>query len=229
MCWPTCISRTARKINRPLLLMLGLGHTGPVCPALSIFSDSLVDARSIALFFASLLLLPALAWFTAAMLLVSNLLPGGNSKSSSSEENEIQPAPEKVRNRYTLASLALSAALIFVSLQHLYWIFAWDATTDAIGMILQIPVMWIAVSADSAAGTAARRQRRWVGVVTSALFLAAVITVIQLAMRIDFRQVTEERADQVSQALERRFLRLAAIHLRWRSWSPGTFGQYPSQ
>jgi len=50
------------------------------------------------------------------------------------------------------------------------------------------------------------KHSRRVGIAASALFLAAVIAVIHLAMRIDFRQVTEIRAAQVSQALERRFI-----------------------
>jgi hypothetical protein len=51
-------------------LILGLCILGLYTLPFPISSDSLVDARSTALFFTSLLLLPALAWFTAAMLLV---------------------------------------------------------------------------------------------------------------------------------------------------------------
>ncbi len=85
-------SRNARKINRPLLLILGLVTLGLYAQPFPISSDSQGDTHSIALFFTSLLLLPALAWFSAA-LLVSNLLPGGNLKSASNEENENQPSP----------------------------------------------------------------------------------------------------------------------------------------
>jgi len=189
------ISRIAGRLNRPTLLFLGLVTLGLYALPFPISSDSVVDTRSTVLFFTSLLLLPALAWFTAAMLLASN------------------------------ASLALSAALLFVSWQHLYWIFAWDATTDPIGVILQIPVMWIALVAALLLVILLWNRRRWVGLTASALFLLAVVTVIQLAMRIDFRQITVKQADQVSQALERRFIAVGSYPLAleklepWYLWS----------
>jgi len=180
-------------------LILGLVTLGLYALPFPISSDSRRDTHSIALFFTSQLLLPALAWFSAAMLLVSN------------------------------ASLALSAALLFASLQHLYWIFAWDATTDAIGVILQIPVMWIAVGAALLLVLLLWGHRRWVGVSASALFLAVAIIVMQMAMRINFRQVTEIRAAQVSQALERRFNAVGSYPRTLEELGPGTCGQYLSQ
>jgi len=54
-------SRNARKINRPLLLILGLVTLGLYALPFPISSDSQGDTHSIALFFTSLLRLPALA------------------------------------------------------------------------------------------------------------------------------------------------------------------------
>jgi hypothetical protein len=61
------------------------------------------------------------------------------------------------------------------------------------------------------------------GLAISALFRAALITVIQQAMRIDFKQLTDDRVS-VSQAVERRFIWLAVILIPeelepWYLWS----------
>ncbi|OGO32793.1 MAG: hypothetical protein A2Z16_03690 [Chloroflexi bacterium RBG_16_54_18] len=219
------LSRDAGRINLQLLVILGLVTLGLYALPFPLSSDSLGDASPIALFFTSLLLLPALAWFSAAMLLGTNLLPGVNSKNSASEEIKKQPATGWARNRYIVTSLILSAALLLVSLHHLFWIFAWDATSDSIGVILLIPVMWIALGAALLLVLLLWRQRRVLGMTASVLFLAAVTVITQIAMHINFRQVTEERVRQVSQALERHFDALAGYPHElaelepWYMWS----------
>lgn len=221
------LRRNFQRFSRRLVVVLGCFTLGLYILPLPVSSEGLSSPWDITLFFTSLLVLPALAWFTSAMLLRSLLEPAAVSAKTKSGKPAFVPA-EKKRSIWTgLAILALVAALLAASLQHLYWIFTWDATNDPIGVLLQIPVIWLAASAALLLVLLLWNWRRWLGIGLAVLFVAAVSLVIQMAMRIDYRQLTEQRAADLTSALERRLISAGAFPESLDDLVPGYLWSIP--
>jgi hypothetical protein len=201
------ISRRALHITWGTALLLTLGML--LLPRYTLFPDHtnpffLDPFYSIYAFFTRYLstyaffiryLLPQLAWILASLLLSFGLAGG-----------QLQPtAPGGWR---AIASLALGAILLLYSFYDLYWLFVWDQTGDAVYQML-LPVSVVAVILAGAPFTIALQgKQKWYGLAFAALLLgAALFTTFSLALRVDYYRLTEARAGQVSQAIERYYAR----------------------
>jgi type II secretory pathway pseudopilin PulG len=135
-------------------------------------------------------LLPPLAWILASLLLSFGLAG-------------VQSQPTAPGVWRAIASLALGAILLMYSVYDLYWLFVWDQTGDAVYVAL-LPVP---ITAACYAGLIFTRphegSRMWYGVGYAVLLVAAIFTAFSISIRVDHQRLTEARAGQVSQAIER--------------------------
>jgi hypothetical protein len=101
----------------------------------------------------------------------------------------------------------LSALLIGMTLQNFYWLMVWDSTYDG----LQILWLFVPVMAALFAGVLLffnlQGWTRWAGLSYALLIPALLMAVYTRAQQVDFRQLTEERAGRVSQAVEAYYAR----------------------
>jgi hypothetical protein len=96
----------------------------------------------------------------------------------------------------------VSAVLLAKTLHHLYWFTVWDNTYDSLGyLLLLVPVPAALFSGVTLSITLSGRMK-WTGFLYSLLILGLMIGVSARAQRVDFRQLTEERAERVTQAIE---------------------------
>jgi hypothetical protein len=141
-----------------------------------------------------LYMLPVLA-FIMASLLLALVLAG------------VQAQPTAPGGWRAATSLALSGMLLAASFYNLYWQFVWDQTTDSF-YILLLPIPVIAAFIAGLIFTRPLRgSRKWYGFGSSMLLVAALFTTFSLALRVDYYRLTEVRAGQVSQAIERYYER----------------------
>jgi type II secretory pathway pseudopilin PulG len=122
-----------------------------------------------------------------------------NAGAGEDENSQTQP---KLAGRTAAIALGLSALLLAKVAYNLYWFTVWDNTDDSLGYIwLIIPILAALFSSEILLITLPGRTK-----VASILYLVIIpglmIFVSARAQRVDFRQLTEERAEQVSQALE---------------------------
>ena len=107
----------------------------------------------------------------------------------------------------TLLAFALCSLLLARTLYNLYWFMIWDATTDPLGyfwMTIPIPV---ALLAGTVLCIVLPGRNKLAGFLYSLLIIALMIAVSARAQRVDFRQLTEERAERITQGIEKYFVR----------------------
>jgi hypothetical protein len=98
--------------------------------------------------------------------------------------------------------LVLGVLLLARTLYNLYWLTIWDNTVDSLGYLwLMVPVLAAIFSGVMLSITLPDRTK-FAGFSYSLLVTALMIAVSALAQRVDFRELTEERARQTSQAIE---------------------------
>jgi hypothetical protein len=112
------------------------------------------------------------------------------------------PAQRKHAGRTAAACFVLSALLIARSLHNLYWFMLWDTTNDPLGYLwLDIPGLAVLFSGVMLL-IALPGRARLAGFLYALFIPALMIAVSARAQGIDFRQLTQERAARVSQAIE---------------------------
>ncbi len=146
--------------------------------------------------------MPSLALFTAALLLRAAVSHFRNWREGR-KAGDIGPQPPPQRSGRTAAIfLALSIILLIKTLDSLYWLTVWDSANDSIGFfLLVVPVIAVLFSGLVLLITLPDKSK-FAGGLYAALTLALLFAVFTLAQRVDFRQLTEARAGQVSQAIE---------------------------
>ncbi len=106
-----------------------------------------------------------------------------------------------------MAGFILSGFLILKTLHNLYWLTAWDATYDPLGYIwIVVPVLIVFFSGILLL-IKSHKQAVWVGLGYLLLVPGLIIAVSTYAQRVDFRQLTEARAGQVTQRVEAYYAR----------------------
>jgi hypothetical protein len=101
----------------------------------------------------------------------------------------------------------LGALLLVKTLYNLYWLTVWDSTYDPLEYLwLVVPVLAALFSGVMLSLTLPGRIKL-AGLLYPLLISALMIAVSARAQRVDFRRLTEERAGQVSQAIETYFAR----------------------
>jgi len=148
------------------------------------------------------ILIISFALIITAMLLNSSLSLYKEWQNAGAGEDENSQTQRKHTGRTAAIALVLSALLLAKILHNLYWFTLWDNTDDSLGYIwLIIPVLAALFSSVILLITLPGRTK-----VASILYLVIIpglmILVSARAQRVDFRQLTVERAEQVSQALE---------------------------
>jgi hypothetical protein len=119
----------------------------------------------------------------------------------------VQAQPSAPGGWQAVTSLILSGVLIASSFYNLYWQFVWDQTGDSFSvLLLPVPVI-AAFIAGLILSRPLQGRRKWFGFGYSLLLVAALFITFSVAIRVDYHQLTETRAGQVSQAIERYYVR----------------------
>jgi hypothetical protein len=146
--------------------------------------------------------MPTLALAMAAWLLHSGISRYKERQKAGPVEAEGSQAQRKQAGRDAVILLGLSVLTFSKTLENLYWLTIWDRTNDSFGpFLLAGPVLAVVVSGLILCGTLVDGAKP-IGLYYLAFGLAAVFVVSTFAQRVDFRQLTETRAGQVSQAIE---------------------------
>ena len=116
-------------------------------------------------------------------------------------ENGDPEAQPKHIGRTAAAILALGVLLLAKVLYNFYWFMIWDATGDGLGY-LWLPVPILAVLFSTILLFIALPEKTKLGAFSYFLLIPALIAISAGAQRMDFHQLTEERAERVSQAIE---------------------------
>jgi hypothetical protein len=117
-------------------------------------------------------------------------------------------APERQRlDRTAVALFGLSALLPVKALHNLYWLTVWDNTYDPLTYLwLFFPILTLLLAAVLLAAALPGRAKLS-GLYYMPLLALLVIAVSYQAQQVDFRQLTNQRAQQVVQAVERYYER----------------------
>lgn len=135
-----------------------------------------------------------------ALLLHSGLNLLGARRNTGALENR----SSQTRRKYAaaLCILALGSLLLAKTLHNWYWFMVWDTTTDSIGYLWIVFLMPVVLLSGVVLSIALPGRTKWAGLLYSLLILALMSGISALAQRVDFRQLTEERAAQITRALE---------------------------
>jgi hypothetical protein len=104
-------------------------------------------------------------------------------------------------NRTAVIPLALSLLLLLKLLHKLYWLLIWDSTYDPFDFLWLIFILPAVLFAGISLSFALPDRTKWAGFSYLLLMLALIMGVFTLTQQADFRQLTQTRAERVSQAL----------------------------
>jgi hypothetical protein len=105
-------------------------------------------------------------------------------------------------NRTAVIPLALSLLLLLKVLHKLYWLLIWDSTYDPLDFLWLIFILPAVLFAGISLAFALPDRTKWAGFSYLLLMLALIMGVFALTQQVDFRQLTQARAERVSQAIE---------------------------
>jgi hypothetical protein len=110
------------------------------------------------------------------------------------------PGPSGAGRTIAALCLGLCALLLARTLHFLYWLLVWDSTYDALFIFWMVLPALAALAAGGVAVAVLPHRWPWAAAyaVLGPLLLIGVYT---LAQRVDFRQLTDQRAARVTQAL----------------------------
>ncbi len=155
----------------------------------------------------ALLLILSTALVAVALLLNSGLnLLGVRRVTGTPEGGDSQSRCERA-GKTAWFVLALGSLLLAKALHNLYWFIVWDNTGDSVGYWwLTFPVSAVLLSG-VVLSIALPGRTKLAGPLYLLLVPALLIGVTACALRVDFGQLTEERAERISQALETYYAR----------------------
>jgi hypothetical protein len=154
----------------------------------------------------TLLLILSIALVVAALLLYSGLNLLKKWQNAGMEEDGGPPAERKPTGRASVVVLVLSALLLAKAIHNFYGFMVWDTTDDPLGNLwLPFPVLVVLFS--SAFLFSILPGRAKLAGFSYLLLIPALIAVSARAQRVDFRQLTAERAGRTSQAIETYYAR----------------------
>jgi hypothetical protein len=167
-----------------------------------------------------LLLMLSVALVTVALLLHSGLKLLDELRNTGASEGRDSPAQRKRVGKTALLLFALGSFLLAKALHDLYWFTVWDATTDSLGYIwLAIPVPVALLSGVVLCITLPGRKKL-AGFLYALFVPALMIGVSAYAQRVDFHQLTEERAERITQAIETYYAREGRYPQNLRQLTP---------
>jgi len=214
----------ARRVSERVWIYAGLlilaGLFLPASMVVKIFPSrwSLPFGGSMAITLFSML---SMALVMAALLLYSGLNLYQEWQNAGAVEGEGSQTQRKQAGKAAVVVLALGALLLAKTLHNLYWLMVWDTTYDSLEYFwLVIPVRAVLFSGVMLS-IALPGRTKLAGFLYSLLIPALMIAVSARAQRVDFRQLTEERAGRVSQALETYCAREGRYPQDLRQLTPG--------
>jgi hypothetical protein len=175
----------------------------------------------------TLFFMPSLALVIAALLLHSGINRYQSWREAGTVEDGGPPAQRKQAGRAAAVPLILSVLLLTKTLHNLYWLTVWDNANDSLEyFLLVVPVVAVLFSAVMLSITLPGRTK-WTGPLYAMFILASMVAVFARAQQVDFRQLTEERADQVSQAIETYYAQAGHYPQDLRQLTPWTILTIP--
>lgn len=172
-----------------LLVPTSLLTTGELTP----LPQALEIVTSLLLF-----LLPFLAVMAAMLLLYTGLTL---LKAPKPEAAAPEPA-ESIPRWQAWAALLLSAALLIKLGHNLYNLFLWDATVDSLGILWLAPWLLTAILSGLALTIRLPGWQKLVGAAFAILAPLYMYGIYSGASQVDYRQLTEDRAARIQQAIE---------------------------
>jgi hypothetical protein len=131
-------------------------------------------------------------------------------KQTGTAENIYRQAVHQPNGRVVLFVFVLAILLLGKTLYNIYWLLVWDSTYDSFDFLwLYLPMfaalVTVLATIKSLVGMSrsARAEKiTFVGAVISLMIPVLLIATYGSAQQVDFRQLTEERAARISQAIE---------------------------
>ena len=200
----SALALAARKVSHRVWILAAL----LLLPGLSLPASVIANIFTVTEPPLALTLMPSVALLITALLLHSSLSAYREwQQASAVEAGPSQAQRSKRAGRAAAVVFVVSAVLLAKTLHHLYWFTVWDNTYDSLGyLLLLVPVPAALFSGVTLSITLSGRMK-WTGFLYSLLILGLMIAVCARAQSVDFRQLTEERAGRVSQAIETYYAR----------------------
>jgi len=186
------------------MLVAGLLILAGLCVPTTLLMDNAGSTLSLGerVFKIAIFLWPSIALIMAAVLLNSGLNLLAVAPDRAGTENVGALTIRKKSGRLAVAGFILSGLLILKTLHNLYWLTAWDATYDPLGFIWIVVPVLVAIFSGILLLIKSHKQSVWVGLGYLLLVPGMLIAVSTCAQQVDFRQLTEIHARQVSQLVE---------------------------
>lgn len=151
----------------------------------------------------TLFLILSLALIIVAILLYSGLHLYQNLPVGSAEVGGGSPTRHLQPGRPSAAVFTLGVLLLAKTLHSLYWLTVWDSTDDGLGYLwLLLPLMAVLFSAVLLSLVLPEKLKQ-AGLLFLLLIPLLLITVSAVAQRVDFRWLTEERAERINRGIEK--------------------------
>jgi len=219
----SALTWAARRVSERVWIYAGLlilaGLFLPASLIMEIFPDrwSLPFDSLMAL---TLFLIASIALVMAALLFYSGLNLYKEWRNVGMVEGGGSQAQRKQAGKAAVVVLVLGALLLTKTLHNLYWLMVWDTTYDSIGYLwLVVPVLAVLFSG-VVLSIALPGRTKLAGLLYSLLIPALMVAVSARAQRVDFCQLTEERAGRVSQAIESYYAREGRYPQNLRQLTP---------
>jgi hypothetical protein len=210
--WLTVLAVVLLSVSALVLAARKVSHIGWVLAALLSLASLFLPASMFLEPFSSehaitLLLILSTALVAVALLLKSGLSLLGAWRNTRTLEGGGPQSRRKHVGKTALLVLVLGSFLLAKALHNLYWFIVWDNTGDSLGYFwLTFPVSAVLLSGVVLSIVLPGRTKL-AGPLYSLLVPALLIGVTACALRVDFHQLTEERAERISQALETYYTR----------------------
>jgi hypothetical protein len=204
-----------------VLAIRGIGYNAWVLTAVFILALLFTPGSSFLLLskpqgwelFSSQHALTLLLIYCSALVMVALLLDVGLKLIDQRQTGEISKdeATQQQQQRYTgkeiLLVFASGSLLLARTLYDLYWFMIWDATTDPLEylwMLIPIPVVLLS---GTVLCIVLPGKKKLAGFLYALLIIALMIEVSARAQHVDYRKLTEERAERITQGIEKYFVR----------------------
>lgn len=168
----------------------------------------------------TLILILSIALIVAALLLYSGQALYKEWQHASAPEDRGSKAPRR-HTIMLVVILLLGAILLAKALHSLYWLMVWDLTTDPLGYFWLVIPIFVAIFSGVILSISLPGWAKLGGLFYSLLIIALMIAVSARAGRVNFRQLTEERAERVSRAIESYYSREGRYPQDLRQLIPG--------
>lgn len=148
-----------------------------------------------------LFLIPSIALLAVAVFIYLGLNLYNEWQNSGAAEGGYLQTQQKQAGRTAVVVLVLGVFLLAKALHNLYWLMVWDTTYDPLNYIwLFFPSLAVLLSATMLAITLPGKAK--LAGFLYVLLIPVLIAISTYAQRVDFRQLTEERAERTSKVIE---------------------------